>query len=84
MFRICKQCGKEFTTKDTRVRYCSKECRVKSSNNNRGSSAVHEERICPECGKKFISRRSNSIYCSRECILKVSGRKRRKIAKEEK
>ena len=78
MYKICKNCGKGFITKNSHLKYCCDDCRIKAANGRRASQAVHEERICPECGKRFISRRSNSIYCSRECVLAVSNRKRRK------
>jgi hypothetical protein len=78
MYKICKNCGKGFITKNSHLKYCCDDCRIKAANGRRASQAVHEERICPECGKRFISRRANSVYCSRECVLAVSNRKRRK------
>jgi len=78
MYKICKNCGKGFITKNSHLKYCCDDCRIKAANGRRASQAVHEERICPECGKSFISRRANSVYCSRECVLAVSNRKRRK------
>ena len=82
MHKLCKHCGKDFVSYDSRVRYCSKECRIKHSNGQRKPVAVHEERICPECGEVFVSRRSNSVYCSRTCIMRVANRKRVKMRKK--
>lgn len=58
--RICKQCGKKFTTKACgKVKYCSRECYAKS--------ITAPSRKCPSCGQYFHPKKKNAIYCSSKC-----------------
>ncbi len=62
---ICPLCGKEFDKirKQKKQVYCSYECFIKSSK---------EERICKTCGKSFIlNRTSSKEYCSSSCFGKT-------------
>lgn len=58
---ICPVCGRQFTKecKQKKQIYCSVECFIKSSK---------EQRICRTCGKQFITNKcSNKRYCSGRC-----------------
>ena len=79
MTKKCKYCGEEFEAKDNREKYCSDECRKKTSNEyqreyKRKNPPIPKkipvrERVCqnPECGKIFLTSRHNKIYCCDEC-----------------
>ena len=85
--RKCKECGKEFETKPSRVErggglFCSRACvRVYLSKKMTGSHNPSWkggliERKCQECGKKFFVipsriKGGKEIYCSRSCARRV-------------
>lgn len=58
--RICKQCGKEFLSKNINAKFCNKEC---YTDNRR----VINKFICLKCGKEFIGESKNRKFCSFEC-----------------
>lgn len=59
--RICKTCGKEFSTNSTNSKYCSEKCKQKNKNKK-----LNKLVTCKTCGKKF-STIHNKKYCSKEC-----------------
>ena len=61
--KVCEYCKKEFIAKDSRVKYCSDECRYNSRMNNKKS--IHK--ICEYCGKEFIAHSNKAKYCSVKC-----------------
>ena len=65
MLKICEYCGKEFEAKNSKQKFCCRECSHKSM-----SKKV--EAICDCCGKTYLVKRdqyekSESHYCSKEC-----------------
>lgn len=62
MDKVCPTCGKTFTRKTNRQKYCSIECRVHSRK-------IIEIRKCIACGKEFeiTSQNKDKIFCSAEC-----------------
>ena len=63
---VCLECGKEFTSKHKKQKFCSVEC--KSNHNNR-------KVLCDCCGKsikinKYRIKRSNHHFCNQECYSK--------------
>ena len=63
---VCLECGKEFTTKNKKQKFCSIEC--KNNHNNK-------EILCDYCGKsikipKFKIKKSDYHFCSTECHYK--------------
>jgi hypothetical protein len=70
---ICKECGRSFIAKDSRVKYCNYGCRQQHGKTNKSVREV--ECTCLGCGKKFYvskSRYSSTSvkYCSRDCRIK--------------
>lgn len=62
---ICKNCGKEFITKNTSNanKYCSRECY------DAQHGIKNKERECPNCHHLFIAKQSEDTYCSQKCYL---------------
>lgn len=59
--KVCKHCGKEFTTYSKLATFCSTEC-----------SEAHKikptyTRVCTVCGKEFTTTYSSKITCSVKC-----------------
>lgn len=52
--KICVSCGKEFTTKDKKQRFCSHDC-------------YGILKVCKWCGKEFRTTFEKQDYCSRAC-----------------
>jgi len=76
----CKVCDKEFSTKKTTSKYCSKDCfyigRPKPQRKR-----IHPIHTCPVCNQKFEAipssvDRGRAIYCSRECLYAGRHKKR--------
>ena len=78
MTKKCKYCGNEFDAKDNREKYCSDECRKKTSNEyqreyKRTNPPINKPKkpkpliTCIVCGKEFVASSHNKIYCSNEC-----------------
>lgn len=63
--RTCEHCGKEFKTYSRTARFCSRSCKAKNQNEQRGCAS--SEKVCPVCGKSFRAKNTNNIRCSREC-----------------
>ena len=59
----CLLCGKEFTTRKHKQKYCSRECYWEDKTQN-----PVVKRVCPICGKEFEL--AYSAYCSRDCAYK--------------
>lgn len=66
-YKVCKNCGKEFYTMNTRIKYCS-DCRYKES--------ITYTKECVYCGKDFETNRSQQKCCSSECSRKYNNKKR--------
>ena len=62
----CTCCGKLFKPQNSIHKYCSKQCKWKSSNDKR-SSAKRKPRECPGCGKDISGEYANKKYCSNAC-----------------
>jgi hypothetical protein len=58
MKKNCERCGKEFTRRGTKARFCSTKC-----SNTRGK----KPKICKHCGSEFFRNGASAKYCSREC-----------------
>ena len=68
---ICECCKKEYKKPASRAKtskYCSKECKNKSS-------AKYEIKQCEVCGIEFKSKRGKT-YCARACYLKKNKKER--------
>lgn len=77
---VCKQCGKEFTPKESnRTQFCSRECGFKGENRERTIEANQKRRKrpyphckiymrnCAICRSLYAARTMNQKYCSSEC-----------------
>lgn len=72
MIKVCKLCGKEYTTRHSIQKYCSRTCASKAfSKKYKGinSKTIKSKTyICKHCGKEFMPKQSNrATYCSRQC-----------------
>lgn len=65
MKKICPICKKEYYSKPSIHKYCSKECAI---------IAVKKDKIsiCEYCGKEYVYERKTQKYCSIECRQKAS------------
>lgn len=68
--RTCPQCGKEFTTTDYRIKYCSKECHDKKQRQQVKEWKIKHKythalprRNCIICGKEFQPRNRAQLSC---------------------
>jgi len=66
--RPCKNCGKEFTTNDSKKHYCSHDCYEAYQLKRRADVEV---RTCLQCGNKFETTHWSKRYCSTECRMKA-------------
>lgn len=92
----CKHCGKFFTPRDKRNKYCSDGCRYEvkkmqiKMNNKLAYEKLKKEQIkkrCVICRKTFITCRSNVVTCSPYCQnirTTEQRRERSRLKKEEK
>lgn len=64
----CKECGKEYSTNDSKRHYCSPECYAEFQRKRR---AEPEERVCMMCGKTFVTTHWSKRYCSSECRMEA-------------
>lgn len=76
--RVCKECGKEFTSKKFQVFCCSK-CRIKYWNKIYYSKLsilpkIKTVKTCPVCNKEFEVTSEHRKYCSTECTKKVKSK----------
>ena len=68
----CEYCGESFKKRRKAAQFCSRSCKSKNQNENRGYAS--REKMCPVCGKHFHANNANSIRCSRECYSKTRRR----------
>ena len=80
MNKICKHCGKEFTTNKSGRKFCCYKCYIDyrhgitNTENTNGLVKV----VCAECGLvEYVlpSRAKKYKYCSRECMGKYNSKK---------
>lgn len=74
MIKVCGFCGREYKTKHSEQKYCSRKCFIEVfKEEHKGISITTIKRktyICKNCGKKFTPRASTvATYCSRECAF---------------
>ncbi len=65
--KVCNNCGKEYSSRDYRSKYCSRSCAA--SFNNKGINRHKTNKICSfcvNCGK--LVGRNSSKYCSNKCM----------------
>ena len=62
---VCPVCGKTFTAKTSRAKFCSKTCNRKFFNGQRKRPTL--TKTCPVCGKVFETARKEKVYCSNKC-----------------
>ena len=67
----CKNCGKEFTPKQTRrQKFCNEKCKNDFGNRKRSTKYTHN---CVYCGNEFKSAHSDVKYCSTSCQIRHQG-----------
>ena len=79
---VCPVCGKEFTPRNSRSRYCSASCYYKAMNRKRVEykkalvKKRHAEtvKVCPECGVHFHPKIMTQVYCGEKCRVRVGNR----------
>lgn len=59
----CLRCGKPTGSKDRGRRYCSHECRMAVSAEQRALPG----KTCPQCGADFRPKSSRTAYCGKKC-----------------
>lgn len=71
--KVCLTCGKVFSAKDNRTKYCSAECRYrywrpgkKSITKTKKETVVYQKK-CAICGADFNTILPQKIYCSDFC-----------------
>lgn len=77
--KICKRCGKEFTTEKNAQKFCSNRC----CNNYHHLGAKQTEFTCAYCGKQFTSSIKKK-YCSVDCRERLYRQERKKARKKPK
>ena len=70
---VCLECGKKFTTKHRKQKFCSVECKAKNRRDR-------EESLCDYCGKpikltKYKIENSDHHFCNKECYDKWQSKK---------
>lgn len=66
----CEICGKTFSAKTARKRYCSRSCEAISYREHAKSrTVIHvgETTECPVCGKVFVKSMPSEKFCSEKC-----------------
>lgn len=66
--KVCRRCGKPFTTNYKLQAYCSDECR------NAGKPKEYKVKICKNCGKEFVASHASQIYCDALCRSRYCSR----------
>lgn len=79
--RKCEYCGKEFEPKQSRSKYCSRECQVKGFHASRPKG---ETKKCKWCGQVFFATHKGNKYCSPSCRQKAADEQRTIIAEKKK
>ena len=67
IYKTCEQCGKDFSTRDNRKKFCNSSCSAKYNNSgvNRWANVF---RNCKNCNADISSRKDKrDKYCSVEC-----------------
>lgn len=65
---LCAYCGKEYTAKCTRAKYCSTECRREADKENKRIHYIGKrQKYCIGCGIELPKYKTK--YCSRRCSL---------------
>ncbi|HLV80724.1 MAG TPA: DUF559 domain-containing protein [Chthonomonadaceae bacterium] len=64
---VCEYCGKTFTNKHIRQRFCSRTC-------GSAKSKKDKTRICEQCGKSFVRADTNpkQRFCSIRCVCEYN------------
>lgn len=71
--RECVGCGKVFTPKTRKGKWCSRKCFTFYEQARH--RVLYKPRDCPECGAVFTPRRSTRKYCSQRCVDRAKHRK---------
>lgn len=67
--KICSYCGKQYTTRKNKQKYCSPDCQHKAISKPKTAA------ICQVCGTAFIvGRECKGLCCSWECQKKYTGK----------
>lgn len=74
--KICKECGKDFVTKNVRKIYCSNLCNQKHF---RKTGAKEYNLICLFCNKEFKSKLKKVRFCSISCAGKYKNKEGIKV-----
>ncbi len=69
--RICKSCGKSFTTNANARMYCNSQC----AKAEKKKQPILWTYTCCWCGQKFKAERKRK-YCTEDCRLTANGRKK--------
>lgn len=69
--KICPICEKEFSAKNTGVKYCSTRCRKRAVTGKGAYKKPHSCK-CIVCSKTFDSIRDDAKVCSKECRLSLN------------
>jgi len=87
--RLCEICGKQFKTKASNAKHCSRECRLEARRQRskaRRDPAKTYSKTCLLCGKNFEATNNKTKYCSLDCYKMmgiISKRKKRKTEADE-
>ena len=84
--RYCENCGKQFETKASNAKYCSRECRLEARRQRlrvRKSPPKIYSKTCLTCEKNFEATNKNTRYCSLECYKMMGIISKRKMRKTE-
>lgn len=78
MKKICQnpQCGKEFETKKSTVKYCCKKC-AKHMHKHKQTIVKCIDKPCEICGKEHDHTYGTGRFCSKECKAEYIARKNR-------
>lgn len=83
--KICGYCGKQYTTRKNKQKYCSPDCQYNSLRVDRGTA------VCKQCGKTFVvGRGCKGVYCSHKCstdairVMEIERAKQRRCEREQK
>jgi len=84
-FRVCEECGEQYTAKNSLEKYCSKKCKnTHHTNRTRERYELRYKSIqkCKQCGAAFYGYNKNA-YCSIECadVAKRSEKPKRKATR---
>lgn len=70
MKKICEYCGIEFETDNVNKRFCTRQCKEKSSKKRIRQGIRYDNieynKICEYCGEEFVTKYYDQLYCN-EC-----------------